>query len=67
MRLVETKKDNGYSHWEIWLDADDFQSLVNRGYLNTDCFSVKASGAGWSSVSINIRLQKDVKPEQKLF
>jgi len=69
MRIKKvTSDDFGHSHWDIWLDPDDFQSLKNRKHLSTDCFSVQASKiAEWSSISITLRLQENVEPEKKLF
>ena len=65
MRIVKSNSDDfGYSHWDIWLDPDDFQALVNRKQISTDRFSVQASKiAEWSSVSITVRLQKGVVPQ----
>lgn len=65
MRLITKKKEPGVGHVEVWLSQADFEALVNRRQIRTNCFSVWGSNGGWASVSVAIRLQKDVAPKTK--
>lgn len=67
MRVFKKKGEFGYYTVEVWLDGDDFQALVNRRRLSLRLFDVEGSAAGWASVQVTLKLQKAVKPEQKLF